>query len=357
MKLRKAIKLAAAGAVVGAIPMMATANQAGFGTAPIVTFSGSSAGVSAQCGSGGWVCDSANAITDDGFIMYKATDTNGNNYYITGIVDNGEGNFNTASMVGEENNSSGNAAGVYSKTNVSEIGATDDDFTMDTTVTTQAYSDSVDVGGANGSALSVSAHQKIDINQSIYDNASFTAFNTGFNYTNGTTDSQGLTYETFDINLNVDDGSAATGDLLQNSFQLLETKVDGGTAGSGDSVIIGKTLMIDQYVADQADLADTFTQAFIQNEAAGSAVADAGIVTAGAGGAYGSGTFTFQAGETLAVKTLEQNLNAAAADFGLSDAANESNTTQETGVDNFLGVAAMAGTYNNTNLGDPFVSF
>jgi hypothetical protein len=357
MKLRKAIKLAAAGAVVGAAPMLAMANSAGLGGSVTFTTTQGTTGTATINCPGTMTCDSANAITDAGFVMFKATDGSGNNFYVTGIVDNNEGVFNTLTVVGEEANTSHNN-GAYNQTNVQELGLSDDDFKMTATITTGDYSDTVAVHGQGaGTGITTQGSQKVAIGQSIYDNLDSNAFFTGFDYTNGTT-TAGHTYETFDINLNVNSGSAATGDLLNNSFQLLETKVDGATAGSADGVVIGKTLMIDQLIDDQADTADTFTQAFIQNEAADGAVAGSGTVIAGAGGAAGSASFTFSAGDTLAVKTLEQNLNGAAADFGLSDAADESGTTnQEAGVDNQLGIAAMSATMDNTNLADPFVSF
>jgi hypothetical protein len=301
-------------------------------------------------------CDSANAITDAGFVMFKATDGSGNNFYVTGIVDNNEGVFNTLTVVGEEANTSHNN-GAYNKTNVQEIGLSDDDFKSTATITTGDYMDMVMVGGPN--ATPVMAMQKIALDQTVYDNIDSNAFLTGFSFRHGMLMTAGdpKMYKTFDINLNVNSGSAATGDLLNNTFQLLETALEGTGANAGDT-IVGKTLMIDQTLDDQADSADTFTQQFIQNEAAGSAVAGSGTVVAGAGGAAGSASFTFAQGDTLAVKTLEQNLNGAAADFGLSDAADESGTTnQEAGVDNQLGIAAMSATMDNTNLNDPFVSF
>jgi hypothetical protein len=354
MKLRKAIKLAAAGAVVGSAPMLAMANSAGLGgSVTFTTTQGVTGTATANCPAT-YTCNTADAITDSGFIMFQAIDGSGNTFYVTGIVDNAEGVFNTLTVVGEEANTSHNA-GAYNKTTVQEIGLSDDDFKLTATITTGDYQDAVSVGGQGGSTATTDGLQKVAIDQAIYDNLDSNAFYTGFGYTNGTT-TAGHTYETFDVNLNVVDGTANDGinGLIDNTFQLLETKVDGATAGAADGVVIGKTLLIDQNIADTANAADTFTQRFIQNEAADGAVAGSGTVLAGPGG---TGSFTFSAGDTLAVKTLAQNMNGAAADFGLSDAADESNTNGETGVDNFLGLTGMSAVMDNTNLTDPFVTF
>jgi hypothetical protein len=343
MKLRKAIRLAAAGAVVGAAPMMAhalTGMGAGNNENPI-TINGATPEIACPTG---FTCDTANAITDDGFVLYSATDGT-NTFYVTGIVDNGEGTFNEVSVVGEETNTTFND-GVYAKTNVGETNTTGDDFSMTATITDGTYGDSTTAGGQ-------AVTQKVDINQKVWEHTNSNAFNTGFTYTGGATDANGLVYETFDINLAVND--TAPEGTMNNSFQLLETKVDGVTAGQTEAAMVGKTLMIDQTLTENSDTNDTFTQRFIQNEAEGSAVADNGTVNAGPNG---EGTFTFTAGDTLAVKTLSQTMNGAAANFGLSDAADESGTTnQETGVDNFAGATGMTGVYNDTTLGDPFVSF
>jgi hypothetical protein len=354
MKLRKAIKLAAAGAVVGAAPMLAMANSAGLGGSVTFTTTQGVTGTATVACPGTYTCDTANAITDSGFVMFQAIDGSGNTFYVTGIVDNNEGVFNTLTVVGEEANTSHNA-GAYNKTNVQELGLSDDDFKLTATITTGDYQDAVSVMGQGGSTASTDGLQKVAIDQSIYDNVDSNAFFTGFGYTNGTT-TNGNTYETFDVNLNVSDGTASIGDgSITNTFQLLETKVDGATAGSADGVVIGKTLLIDQNIVSNADTNDTFTQRFIQNEAADGAVAGSGTVLAGPGN---TGSFTFSQGDTLAVKTLAQNMNGAAADFGLSDAADESGTTnQETGVDNFLGLTGMSAVMDNTNLTDPFVTF
>jgi hypothetical protein len=285
--------------------------------------------------------------------MFQATAGNGDIFYVTGIVDNNESIFNTLTVVGQSDNVDHSNGGAYNKTVVNETGisAGAEDFDLTSVVTTGDYRDPGTVSGLTGEL------QKVAINQSIFDNTNPAAFNTGFDYTNGTT-SSGKTYETFDVNLNVLDGAASAGDYLSNTFQLLETKVDGATySAGGEGLAIGKTLMIDQTLDDQANASDTFTQRFIQNEAADGAVADNGTVTAGPSGS--SQTFTFSAGDTLAVKTLSQTLNGAAADFGLSDAADESGTTnQETGVDNFLGATGMSATFDTvTNPSDPFVTF
>ena len=339
MKLRKAIKLAAAGAVVGAAPMLAMANSAGLGGSVTFTTTQGVTGTATVACPGTYTCDTANAITDSGFVMFQAID--------------GSGVFNTLTVVGEEANTSHNA-GAYNKTTVQEIGLSDDDFKLTATITTGDYQDAVSVMGQGGSTASTDGLQKVAIDQSIYDNVDSNAFFTGFGYTNGTT-TNGNTYETFDVNLNVSDGTASIGDgSITNTFQLLETKVDGATAGSADGVVIGKTLLIDQNIVSNADTNDTFTQRFIQNEAADGAVAGSGTVLAGPGN---TGSFTFAQGDTLAVKTLAQNMNGAAADFGLSDAADESNTNGETGVDNFLGLTGMSAVMDNTNLTDPFVTF
>jgi len=356
MKLRKAIKLAAAGAVVGSAPMLAMANSAGLGGSVTFSTTQGTTGTATVVCPGTFTCDTANAITDSGFVMFQAIDGSGNKFYVTGIVDNNEGVFNTLTVVGEEANTSHNN-GAYNKTNVQEIGLADDDFKLTATITTGDYQDAVAVHGQGaGIGVTTAGLQKVAIGQSIYDNLNSNAFFTGFNYTNGTT-TAGHTYEMFDVNLNVADGTAADGinGAITNTFQLLETKVDGATAGSADGVVIGKTLLIDQNIADTANTADTFTQRFIQNEAADGAVAGSGTVLAGPGA---TASFTFAAGDTLAVKTLAQNMNGAAADFGLSDAADESGTTnQEAGVDNFLGQTGMSAVMDNTNLADPFVTF
>jgi hypothetical protein len=342
MKLRKAIKLAAAGVVAGSVPMMAMGAADGLeGSVTFATTTGD--GYTVDCTATTYTCDVSNAITDDGFIMFQATDGT-NTFYVTGIVDNAEGTFNTLTVVGEETNTN-IVGGVWNKTVVNEVGLSDDDFFMDATVTTGGYQDAGLLGGS----------QKVQIHETIQDNTNSNAFNTGFDYSMGTTSSS-HTYEVFDINLNVSDGTASDGinGLMTNTFQMIETKVDGAT-GANELGAIGKTLLIDQLLDDQADTADTFTQRFIQNEAAGlGVVSEAGTVTAGPNG---EASFTFSAGDTLAVKTLSQNMNGAAADFGLSDAADESGTTfQEAGVDNFLGTTGMAGNFNTT-AADPFVTF
>jgi hypothetical protein len=348
MKLRKAIKLAAAGAIVGAVPMLA---QAATG---ITTGNASPLDGSLNCTvDGAYTCETL--VTDAGFVMYRVTDAGAaNTFYVTGIVDNAEGNFSSISVVGEETNTVHNN-GVWNKTDVSEIGVGDDDFVLSTTVTTGSYSDGVTVGAAGSNTATAAGHQTIDILEHIYDNTDSNAFNTGFDYTKGTIDgSGGVVYETFDINLAVNAGAATdAGGSIANTFQILQTVID-ATAGGAYVDLAGKTLMIDQLVNEDA-AGDTFVQSFKQNEATGSAVFDNGTITAGPAG---EATVTFAAGDTLAVKTLSQTMNGAVANFGLSDAANEdaTGTNNGAGVDNFAGTTGMSATFDN-NAGDPFVTF
>jgi hypothetical protein len=361
MKLRKAIKLAAAGAVVGASPMLAQAAPFDVGTAAGINMNNGSINVSCPASH---TCDLANAITDDGFIMVQVTDTSGgttdgNVYYMTAIAEDAtsanEGVFGTSSLVGQETNVTYNN-GLSSKLEISELGSansSDDDFAITASVTTGAYKGMVTLTGADGATYG--GMQKIAVDQLINDAANPNLFNTGFSFKHGMIMGTGdmKMYKDFDINLQLSDGTASVGNgSVDNTFQLLETQLEGTGTNSADS-IVGKTLMIQEDILSTAETADTFAMQFIQNEAAGAATAGTGTVNAGPSG---TGTITFSGGDTLAVKTLSQTMNGAAADFGLSDAANET-TSASTGIDNFLGTTGMTATMDNTNLNDPFVTF
>jgi hypothetical protein len=349
MKLRKAIKLAAAGAVIGAVPAISFAgNPAG------VAFDSMWSDVADEivftCNTTLFICDTANAIggagTDDpDFYQITLTDKiSGDVYYQTIQLDNGEGSFNAESFVGQETNAFG-ANGISSKTYVGEVegvlGATAN-FDLTATITTDDYGDTGPMGGTS--------RTKVLLDQVISTNDGSMA--AGFDFNMGTfTDVADSVFEVSTLTNAVTDGTEYT-----DSFELKETKIEGAPTYDG---LIRKTLSAVATIDASSGIPDeAFLQEFVRNEAEGAAVSDSGVVTAGLG--PNQATFTFAGGDTIVALTIDQNVGGAAAKFTLSDAANES-AAGEAGVDYHNSFdSAIAVTYDGTNPSgsyDPFVNF
>ena len=349
MKLRKAIKLAAAGAVIGAVPAISfAANPAGVGFDTMWSNSGGE--IAFTCNTTLFICDTANAIggagTDDpDFYQITLTDkSTGDTYYQTIQLDTGEGTFTAESFVGQETNTFG-ANGIASKTYIGEVegvlGATAN-FDLTATITTDDYGDTGPLGGTSKT--------KVLLDQVISTNDGTMAG--GFNFEMGTfTDVVDSVFEVSTLTNAVTDNTEYT-----DSFELKETKVEGATAYDG---LIRKTLSAVASIDAASGIPDeAFTQDFVRNEAEGAAVSDSGVLTAGLGPNQAS--FTFAAGDTIVALTIDQNVGGAAAKFTLSDAANES-AAGEAGVDYHNAYdSAISVTYDGTNPSgpyDPFVNF
>jgi hypothetical protein len=335
MKLRKAIKMAAAAAVVGATPLMVQAAPPG----AMGSYTGDSNGViTYTCTTNAaYTCDTANAISEGGFYMVTVHGTNGDTFIDTVIYDDlaaeGEGVMSSQSVVGHEDNAINNG-GIYSTMNVNELivdGATAN-FDATTTISTGGY--------LQASAL---GEQDVQIDQNITNGA----FSSGFGWTHGnvTGGTPGDAYETFNITHSTTDNSEFT-----DTFQMLETKVDGvDSTGLASKQLSSKS----QVIAGGGVPGESIEQYFVLNEASGAAVA-AGSYVAGSS----TNTITFSAGDTVTALTLDQDLAGVDASFSLSDIANET-TSAGDGFDVFGSAAqsAVTVTMTDTNNSSPFLDF
>jgi hypothetical protein len=355
MKLRKAIKLAAAGAVLGIAPVMAMSAPGipGFDNWSTAT---SDDGIVYSCAAG-FSCDTANAIggtgsDDPDFYQITITEiSTGDTFYQTIQYDPGEGVFKAESFVGQEDNSSYGTGGVASKTFISEDqGTAGDDF--DSTATITSY-DFMVTGVLGGTSL-----RKVLLDQNVgHTSGGKTTFNSGFDFEMGEfSDVTDSVYEVSTITNGVtDDPLGPYAGEYTDSFEQIETKIEG--APTYDS-LISKTLAATAYIDSNSGIPDeAFTQDFVRNEAEGAAVSDSGYVTAGTGAA--SLNFSFSAGDTIVALTLDQDVGGAAAKFSLSDAANESGTGEagvdlHNGADSFIDATYTGG---GETAYDPFVNF
>ena len=357
MKLRKAIKIAAAGAVVGFAPALAMSapNVPGFDGWSVA---GSDDGIIYNCDTVNFDCDTANAIggtgTDDpDFYQITITEkSTGDQYFQTIQYDPGEGTFTAESFVGQESNSSYGTGGVKSKTYIAEaqgIASATDDF--DSTATITSY-DFMDTGSLGGTSL-----RKVLLDQNVtHTSGGATTFDSGFNFEMGEfSDVTDSVYEISTITNAVTDDPTLYAGEYTDSFEQKETKVEGAPTYES---LISKTLAAVARIDSNSGIPDeAFTQDFVRNEAEGASVSDSGYVTAGTGASALS--FTFAAGDTIVALTLDQDVGGAAAKFSLSDAANES-AAGEAGVDIHNGADSFIdATYTNggSTAYDPFVNF
>jgi hypothetical protein len=355
MKLRKAIKFAAAGVVVGFAPALAM-------SAPNVpTFDGwtidtSDDGIVYTC-QAGFSCDTANAIggtgsDDPDFYQITVTeDSTGDQYFQTIQYDPGEGTFTAESFVGQEDNSSYGTGGVKSKTYIAESQATaGDDFDSTATITSYDFMVAGPLAGASTDMRKVLLDQNV-----THTSGGVTTFQSGFNFNMGEfSDVSGSVYEVSTITNSVSDDPLIYASEYTDSFEQKETKVEG--ASTYDS-LISKTLSATAQVVSEVGTSEEFTQYFVRNEAEGASVSDSGNVTAGAGA--NAVTYSFSAGDTIVALTLDQNVGGAAAKFSLSDSANESGTG-EAGVDIHNGASSFIdATYTGGGEGpyDPWKDF
>ena len=341
MKLRKAIRVAAAGAVVGIAPAMALASPT---TASMGAWSADSTGAIVYSCPAGFSCDTANAIggvgTDDpDFYQITITEnTSGNQYFQTIHADYAEGTFEAENFVGVEDNTDYNTGGVLSKTFISESQATaGDDF--DSTATITSY-DWMTTGSLGGTSL-----QKVLLDQNIaHTSGGVTTFDSGFNFEMGEfSDVSGSVYEVSTITNGVSDDPLVYTSEYTDTFEMITTNIEG--APTYDS-LASYTLRAKATVSSDPGGPEEFTQTFVRNEAAGAAVSDSGTVIAGTGAA--AVTYSFSAGDTIVALTIDQNVGGAAAKFSLSDSANESGTGEagvdaQNGADSFIDASYTGG--------------
>jgi|GEM_PF-5791255 len=357
MKLRKAIKLAAAGAVIGAAPAASFAvNPGSINFGDMWTNTGGA--VDFTCNTTLFICDTANAIgglgtADPDFYQITLTDkTTGDTFYQTIQLDTAEGTFEAESFVGQETNTNG-ANGISSRTYIGEtegvLGATSNFDSTSIITTGGKWTGGVGTSGFMSGGAFAGSVRKLTLDQTITQNDG--SFDSGFAFDHGKFGDDGAKYEVLTLTNATTDGNEYT-----DAFELKETKIEGGTGGHDG--LIGKTLSAVATVNSASGIPDeAFRQDFVRNEAEGSAVSDSGIVTAGLGPNQAS--FTFSAGDTIVALTVDQNVGGAAAKFSLSDAANESGTG-EAGVDYHNAYdSSITVTYTNGGSGpyDPFVNF
>ena len=331
MKLRKAIKIAAAGAIVGIAPAisMAGPSSASFDT---WTVDPSDDGIVYNCDTVNYSCDTANALGGTGSAdpdFYQITITEkatGNQYFQTIHYDPAEGVFRAENFVGVEGNTDYSHGGVLSKTFISEtqgvLSATDD-FASTAIITSYDWMEAQSDAGA-------SSLRKVMLNQDIsHTSGGATTFNSGFNFKMGTfSDVADSVYEVSTITNGVTDDPTIYAGEYTDTFEQIETKVEGATVHND---LIKKTLKAVARIDSNSGIPDeAFVQDFVRNEAEGAAVSDSGLVTVGSGPKQT--TYSFSAGDTIVALTLDQNVGGAAAQFSLSDSANESGTG-EAGVD------------------------
>jgi len=365
MKLRKAIKFAAAGAVVGIAPAisMAGPTSANFDS---WTVDPSDDGIVYNCDTVNYSCDTANALGGTGSAdpdFYQITITEkatGNQYFQTIHYDAAEGVFKAENFVGVEANTDYSHGGVLSKTFISEtqgvLSATDD-FNSTAIITSYDWMEAQSDAGAT-------SLRKVYLDQNIaHTSGGATTFNSGFNFKMGTlSDVADSVYEVSTITNGVTDDPTVYAGEYTDTFEQIETKIEGATAYDG---LISKTLKaVARIDASSGIPSEAFTQDFVRNEAEGAAVSDSGMVTVGTGPKQT--TYTFAAGDTIVALTLDQNVGGAAAQFSLSDSANETAVaaggTAEAGVDYLnAGIGSfLDATYTGSGTGaayDPWPNF
>jgi hypothetical protein len=331
MKLRKAIKVAVAGAIIGGAPALTMAADplAGMGVTGWDT-NGLATGFT--CASG-FTCDTANAISEGEFYQITVTDGSGNTYYLNEQSSAGEGTLDMRSVVGHETNSTYNS-GIYTTQTTTDVG-----FSATSTITTDAYGDAVDLDGDGTN----DATQKVLLDQTITSSSANGNLTATFGFDMGVGGSDGI-YEKITVGQSITDTVEFT-----DTFSLKVDKIEGAEFAALTG-LAGKELTDVAVLSSNIGTAEEASQTFIINEITGGYV--------GGTGRYELGGTTngidFSTGNAIVALTIDQNIGGVAASFSLSDGANETSGAG-VGVDYFDGTPS--GVVVLTTGFDPFPSF
>jgi hypothetical protein len=340
MKLRKAIKLAAAGTLVGLSAGAMAADPVNTGA-----FSMSGGVISSDCtavGGAGAVCSST-PITDSGFMQRNITTAGGRTFIQTILTEGDSTNTGGTGFAGFTGNTGfadesfvemGGGEGIISKQNLGERAA-GAGVTEDFNTTSSIHAGQFRVIDGAGIQMDMS----ITETDSVLGDGFNTAFqlieiddsNFGGNVTAQTRVTSGVTSADF------------SADFVQQTY-VVESSSTAAVAAGYKKLDTTATLL------GSTDSGAAYTmQTLVLNERTGAAINEDGSSDAGGTAA------AFSAGDTLVHLQIAQTIDGAGV-FGLDDFVNET-VGVAIGIDSFASNAVPFQTVTFTSGGDPFATF
>lgn len=315
MKLRKAIKVAVAGAALAPVVAMAAAPQ-NFGN-----WTDTGSGITAGC-TGGFTCAAGTTSGDsvEGFLQRNITDANGNTYIQT-VITGDTGQISDESFV-----QVGGSGGIADR---SKINSTEGGTNFDSTasILTGAFFTGSDKG--------------LDFNQKLSASDANTTFTAGFQYSEqdasvilSGTMSSGL-YAKTTLTGFVSDAEGMDATFTQTEIEVIEANASETTAAEGQ---YSKGLYVANNVTD-TNPSEPMTQDFLIREAEGPNMVAS--VTTLTGNLSGSSAFTVAAGGSF--ESMQLNQDVAGQTYGTEQYFNTTpGGTGSNDVDSFGGeVAAL----------------